>query len=515
MGLAALVRHWTGPALIVAAAVLAAPLWCAATPAMPDWPAHLAGFWLIGGGHAPAYELNWTFVPNLASELFVPLLAPLTGLANAAKIFLTLAILLWVLGAGAVHRALYGRTGISPLLGCFFAANANFIWGFFNYYFAAGLALLVFAGWIASSGMRAGLRLALFALAVTVLYFCHIFAAAVLAAMIAAFEAGPALRAKNPALLKDGALRLVLVFLPAALAFLVLKPHGNGETAIAFNLLETLQDRFESLYLHGFDDPAYVLPILLLAGLAVLLLLRRASLHPAMLPVLAVLGLGALLAPEWAMGGWGVHLRLPAFFAITLFASAHIELPHPLRGALALAAAALLARHAIELTGTWRAYDREVAEWRAEIPTLPQGARLFTVLDSEAIGDTADQPYWHLAEYAIPARGAFTPLMFATIGQHVVEVRAPFRRFAAATAQQGSPPDISELDDLAHGLTDEDPDIQNVFPYLKFFQCHFDRALVIHLGGRQSPVPPSIRLLHSGRFFSLYKTVPDATCAHH
>ena len=41
--------------LPLSAAILIAPLWCVAVPAMPDYPAHLAAFFMIAGGaaHAP------------------------------------------------------------------------------------------------------------------------------------------------------------------------------------------------------------------------------------------------------------------------------------------------------------------------------------------------------------------------------------------------------------------------------------------------------------------------------
>ena len=115
---------------------------------MPDYPAHLASFALIdqvsfhhgasGAADGKIYHLHWAFVPNLASEVLVPLLAQLVGLGAATKLFLTAAIFFWVMGPGAIHRALYGRTGIAPLFGAFFAYNANFVWGIINYNFAAG-----------------------------------------------------------------------------------------------------------------------------------------------------------------------------------------------------------------------------------------------------------------------------------------------------------------------------------------------------------------------------------------
>src|ERR1700689_4435941 len=106
----------TGFTLVAAALMLAAPLWSVWAPAMPDYPAHLASFALIdqvsfhhgasGAADGKIYHLHWAFVPNLASEVLVPLLAQLVGLVAATKLFLTGAIFLWVMGPGAIHRAL-------------------------------------------------------------------------------------------------------------------------------------------------------------------------------------------------------------------------------------------------------------------------------------------------------------------------------------------------------------------------------------------------------------------------
>jgi hypothetical protein len=118
-----------------------------------------------------------------------------------------------------------------------------------------------------------------------------------------------------------------------------------------------------------------------------------------------------------------------------------------------------------------------------------------------------------MAEFAIVDRGAFTPLMFTTKGQHVVYLKPPFDKWAAGNANQGSPPDISELDDLAAGQIDGDKDIRDVFPYLMHFPCHFDEVVLIHLGGARSPVPDSLRLRRAGSFFTIYDVVKPDTCS--
>ena len=113
---------------------------------------------------------------------------------------------------------------------------------------------------------------------------------------------------------------------------------------------------------------------------------------------------------------------------------------------------------------TGAAYDRQFAEFREAARALPVGTRLMTVLDGDAIGFRSDQPYWHMAEFAMIDRGAFTPLLFTTRDQHVVRIDPPWQRIAAASAEQGSPPDIDELDDLAAGRIDEDEDIRTSSP---------------------------------------------------
>jgi hypothetical protein len=517
-------RNGPAAALGLAAGVLIMPLWLVHSPGMPDYPAHIAGFTLIAGGAASQplasfYAIHWALVPNLASELIVPLLAKLLAVETATKLFLSAAVALWVLGPAAIQRALFGRIGITPLAGAFFAYNANFTWGFFNYYFAAGLCFLVFAAWIASANKRGPFALAGFALAIAALYACHLVAVFLLLVMIGCFEASRTWAERDFAFKKlaSRALPIGLVFLPAAVAFLFFKPAGVDGGPFVFDFADTIGDRFSAAIQLYYDEPAY----LLMGGLAILvlwgLIYDRLRVHPSMKIFVIALAVLTLVSPEWALGGWGVHLRLPAVLGAMLFASAELRLGG--RATVLTAGVLLLLACASSamLADNWRGYDRQYGEFRAALRDIPQGPRMLTVLDSDALSAQPDSPpdqlYWHMAEFAIVDRGAFTPLMFATKGQHIVQLKPPYDRFAAASAQQGSPPDVSELEDLAAGLDDNDPDIKNVFPYLKFFQCHFDEAVIIRGKGEASDVPKFLTLRHAGSFFSIYDIHPTKACA--
>ena len=109
-------RDWPVAALACLAVLFILPLWCVGSPAMPDYPAHLAGFHLIGGGAktlplSQFYAVHWRLLPNLASDILVPLLALVLPLEVAVKLFLSLAVAMWVAGAALIQRAVTGRIG--------------------------------------------------------------------------------------------------------------------------------------------------------------------------------------------------------------------------------------------------------------------------------------------------------------------------------------------------------------------------------------------------------------------
>jgi hypothetical protein len=501
---------WPGAAVAVAAAIMIVPLWVVDSPAMPDYPAHLASFFLIVGGvHDPAlqhfYRLEWAAIPNLAFELLVPAMGHFMSLAAAIKLLLSASLIMWTLGPALINRALYGRFGLSTLGAVFFAYNDNFMWGFFNYYFAAGLALVAFAGWIVSDVWNALARVSVFALIVVLIYFAHVFGAALLLVMIGCYELVRFVDRKHFTVRAafDAGWPIALIALPVVIAFFLLKPVG-GDNHTSFNLMDTLHDRFEASMAVTFDQPAFVMLAVLIGFLAFAAWRRWISFHRQMIPLLAVLLVLTVLMPEEAMGGWGVDLRLPAVLGALVFASADLRLP--VRGAFALAIAALggVIFNSAALAGNWRYYDARFHEFREATRALPRGVRLMTVLDGDAIGKAADQPFWHMAEFAVIDRAAFTPLLFTTMGQHVIRLAPGLEHSAAASAQQGSPPDVSELDDLVAGTPDGDWDIGHVFPYLLYFPCKYDEVVLVHLGGTRSPVSEALRLRHDGSFFSLY-----------
>jgi hypothetical protein len=389
------------------------------------------------------------------------------------------------------------------------------MWGFFNFGFATGLSFLVLAAWIATDSKRGAPTLVGFSIAFTLIYFSHLFALAVLLLFVGSYEIATWLQEKQRMVsqLSRRLAMLAALTAPVALFYLVLKPPG-GDASVQFNLLDTMAERFEAAIQFRFDQPAYVVTATLLLLFMTAVMTRRLRIASRMGIGLAVLLACTIFAPEWALGGWGVHFRLPAILGAVALAASDIKLSRRWLVVGVIAALGLFTIQAAVLALDWRRIDARYSEFKAMENKIAPGARLLTVLDGDSLGWAADQPYWHMAEFAVIDRGAFTPLVFTTRGQHIVSVLPPLDRYAAATAQQGSPPDIDELNDLAAGRIDADEDIRDVFPYLVYFQCHFDEAIVIRGDAPASRIPSMLHLRHQASFFSLYDISREAKCPH-
>lgn len=493
------------------AAVLLWPLWSVVLPAMSDYPAHVSALYVqIHGANDPAlsrfYQTEWDFVPDLASEILVPLFTTVVPFLTSVKLFLSLALVMWIAAPVAIHYALYKRFGVSALAGALFAYNAAFMWGFINFYFACGFALLVFAAWIGTEARAGILRTVLFALAGLAVFFAHALGLLLLGLLLLFFEMVPVDDDRRGTLLRRMGV-VALVLLPSIVFFLFLRPHAQDAHQFSIHVIGTLGARVASSMQDRFDTAAY-LPLAVLAiATAAGFYFRRITIHPRMVAILSAMLVFCLFAPRMAGGGWGTHIRFPAVLCLLFFASLNVQL-NARKTALAALVLCLAVFNAVTLYQNWYGQDRQFAEFREAMQSIAPGTALFTALDAKALGHADTRPYRHMAEYAIMDRGAFVPLMFTTRGQHVVHTRAEYEPIASLSSMQGHEAPLADLDDFARGDFRADENLR----YLDRWQCHFDKVIVVHLGNPQSRVPALLRLRQAYSFFSLYDVVPLQSC---
>ncbi len=144
-----------GLVYVVLALAVLLPLALVDIPGLVDYPNHLARLHILTAidsdpALAENYQVAWGAMPNLAMDLVMQPLAAVLPLEKAGRAFVVLTMLALVIGTLALHRVLHGDIGLWPTAVFMLLYNHLLIMGFLNYLFATGLALALFAGWIAT-----------------------------------------------------------------------------------------------------------------------------------------------------------------------------------------------------------------------------------------------------------------------------------------------------------------------------------------------------------------------------
>jgi len=424
---------WSVFALLLA--LSAVPMFSTVLPPLVDYPNHLARMHLLAAGGDAFYSVRWAPLPNLAEDLIVPPLARVMPLELAAKLFL---IMIFALMAGGViwlNRVTTGGWRLWPLFGFLFLYNRILLWGFVNYLFGIGVALLGIASWLALESRRWWLRVVLSSLVALACFFSHIAAFGFYALSIIGVEITPTVaEIRTRQWLSLG--RRVVIAIPQFIApgalWLGLRPDVSDGTisyAGLWRKADLLFSVFDN-YNRAFDVVCFALFLALICGL---LWSRRLGLTPRLAAAVWIVFGGYLLLPSQIYGGSGADRRIPtALFLLLIAASAPRFPSRRIASAVgATAALVLLARLGV-IEHTWRAADRVYSVDLAGIDALPQGSKL-AVAHPPDLFHVVAIPEVHLAVLAIQRRGVFVPTLFANVGQQPVALKPGFAVVAAAT----------------------------------------------------------------------------------
>jgi len=450
-------RFWTAFAALLAIAAL--PVLRAELPPLFDYPNHLARMYLLLhlGDSAPLqrfYELRWEPVPNLAMDAMVPLLARAMPIAWAGKAFVIATFALLAGGAALLHRAASGGWSLWPLAAFLFLFTRTFLWGFLNYLFGLGLALVAFAAWLALARRPLVARLALSAGFALATYFCHLMACAIYGVLVLGSELERAWRERasgpGPALR-----RLVLVGLPflPVLALFLLAPAAGGE--VRFGRLDRKLDLLFGVF-DNYDRVFDVACFALLALLAILAYGRRLlQIVPGLRGALLLLAAAYLLAPAQIMTASAVDHRLPPALALVLAAATVAPRLGPRAGrAIALGLLAVFVLRIGVIGVVWERAGGVYETLLAALDKVPEGSRLAVAYPADAV-NFERVPKTHLPVLAVARRQAFVPTIFAYRGQQPLRLTATGERLAAAAPPDrlwaaliagAAPPELREFD---------------------------------------------------------------------
>jgi hypothetical protein len=491
-------------------AISLAPLTLVQVPGLGDYLNHLARMHvLVGIAQSPDlqryYQVHWTPIPYLAMDVVVPVLARVLPIYLAGKIFVLACVALPAAGAACLHYAVHRRFSPVPLAAWLVSSNTLLAYGFLNYLFALGFAVLLFAGWVSTTGWPRILRAVVFAPAVLALYFGHAFACFAYCLAVAGFEAGLALRARLQPFSRVAA-DLLAAFAQAIPAMVfaatlnvnagyvgALRTHWGGLGAKLVALASPM------LFLH--DATNFL--VLAVAVMGALLLATRVRLAPAIWPACIPVALGALAMPHVVASTWGMDLRLPLFLVLLLISAASF------RGAPAWrwpAIAALFVLLAAKSADAWMVLDLvdgQIAETRRILAVLPRGARLLVV---NVVGHGTGQEIvpnstiWHMPLTAVIDRDAYLPYLFN--GLTTIRMRPEFR---LSSTPNGLPITPAQLRDGEHAAPADQGDGEGARIYWLAWPQNFDDVLVQRFGADPGPLPENLELLVHGQDMDLYR----------
>lgn len=507
--------------LVLGAVTLSPLLWTTILP-LVDYPNHLARMSiLLHAGDSSAvtanYVAHWRLLPNLAMDLVVPVMAHFIPLEVAGRLFVAATMAMLVIGTMALHRALHGRIGFWPLCALLFVYNDVLWWGFLNYLFGLGVALLAFSAWVVTARWPVLARHATFAMVACVLFLLHLFAFGVYGLLVASYEAGNWLTKRRWS--RDSILAATSAlaqFIPAGLLWL------GSEGGPRFTEYGTV---FARLYVFGapviFNNPPALLDasmlIVELAFFPVALYTGALKFSRAMRLPLTIIAIVAVLMPEMLYGSWAAQIRLPIAFVFVFVASTRLTVSRPCPVALlASAFLVLLGVRVLAVAQNWYDMNQRIAELRGAMQTLPEGIRLLTVQSplpedryrqgwaSRVLGRPSPTNYLHLPALAVIDRGAFVTSLFT--GWYVVDAsprNAGMPRILDATLTP------EQLVERARAPSPQaapaDLDVLGEPPCCVDWPRTFDFVLWVDFGQAPPNLFPILKPWASGSFFHIYR----------
>jgi len=487
-------------------------------PGLEDYPNHLARIYILSHYQTSEalrrfYDVHWRPIPYLGMDASLMVLLKIANIYNAGRIFVGACILMPVASVAALHFVTCRRASLVPTAAFLLGYNFILRWGFLNYLPILCLAVLVFAGWVATVDSPRWPRLLVFSVLALILYFGHLVAFGAYCLMVATFEI---FRTRYRwtwdwrRVAADWAYA-ALQAVPAAIVLASTKVDRPfvGPLYTAYGQPSEKLMAILSPVLFTLSTTEVVIALVSVLVLVFAGLTGRVRFTPPVFWIFAVVGLLAVCVPSRLLDVFGMDFRLPLLAAMLLVAAVETtERADALfrRGAVVFIIL-MSALHSWEVASALRAVDQELAILRGVLAEMPVGMRLLTVDVSDDRRNTADQKMAatrHAPLLAVIDREAFVPTLFT--GLSTVE---PSRAMRASATPNGAPyPDLAQLVAGYQKLDDPNSDIPSGFGgrvYWLGWERKFDYVLVLHYGRRPNALPGHLRLVDSSEVADLYE----------
>jgi hypothetical protein len=487
-------------------------------PPMSDYINHLARMQVIANINtdpdlARFYEIDWQLIPNLMMDLIVPSLTRVMNIYVAGQTYTIASFVLILSGTVALHRQLFGRWSVLPLIAFPLLYNNVFLVGTMNYVFGIGLALWALASWVWLRERNLVLRLAMSSLFILGLFFCHLFAVGVYGVGLLAFEfhrlwtqsAGVRRAAPGDSPSSAAAGRLILDFVVSGLPFLPVVPMLMMSPTWGLRQTYTweLPGKLEGLvyiievYSHG---AAFFFTAAIAFAIGWATRHRAVSFHAVGVGLLAI-GVAVYMAlPRVVFETYMADQRLPISLAFMLIACIDLDLRHKIvRRGFAAVLVVMLGIRVAEVESMWRSLSAGTDSFRESVQLIDRGAKVLVAYgDPDGGDDVHDLGLVHADCFAIIERSALVTTAFTVVGKQIMHARPEYR--ARVDTVDGTPPMINELVRLAR---DDGAKSEN---YWRRWTADYDYLYVLFVDGNfENPEPEHLTTLFTGPRFVLYR----------
>ena len=516
-------KHWAACVGCILLLALVWPLVSVEIPPVLDYPNHLARAYLLHGGKnvaalAQFYAPRWAVIPNLAVDLVLPPLLGVLPTHLAGRLVLGASLLLPLAAVFAYNRALFGRWTLWPLASALVAFNGAFLLGLLNFLLGVAAAFALAALWTRYRERHPPATVAGTAAGVVVVFFCHISALTLLAALMFGYETDRLLSLRGRRQSTARLAAALAVFIPAILLY-ALSPTARASGPAIWNpLIIKLLTLLMPLMNYRLDVDVLT-GCALIAFVAVAFWSRWLVVPRSTALAMAVLFVAFIVLPLRLHGATFFDVRFEIMLGYLLFAGVaeHPQLPRRVFAASSLGLLLMIAARIGLLTSIWQQQSAEVAQIRRVIAPVPPGARVLvaqvTVQDAPGFWGRAPAvrsidgliaANFNLAALLLIEQHAFFSTLFADPAQQPVTVQPPYRDSAQSDAEWG-PPSYGVLTDKLS------PENAGKYPYLAGWRSKFDFLLVMNAGGMPDTANFALETLtplNLGEVAALYRVRP-------
>jgi hypothetical protein len=497
-------------------AIASIPILLNPLPPISDYINHLARMHVIASINSDPdlhryYEIDWQVIPNLMMDLIVPLFVRVMNVYLAGQTYTLLSFALIISGTLALHRRLFGRWSVLPLIAVPLLYNDVFLVGTMNYVFGIGLMLWALAAWIALRERGRTLRLLLSTLFVLGLFFCHLFVLGVYALGLLAFESqrlwlayARIRRGSGRATARRALPRLLLDYVSTGLPFLpVLALLMMSPTRGLWDFYWRLPGKLDGLLfvIQTYSSLfAYLLAAVIVCAAGWALRHRALSFHAFGIAVLAIGAVVYLVLPRVMFETYMVDLRLPISLAFILVACTDVDFRNRFaRWAFVSGVVVLLAARVAEVEITWAPLSAGVESFRQSVQLLNRGAKVVVAYADPSGGDhLRDYGLVHADCIAVIDRSALVTTEFTVVGKQILHARPAYR--SRVDTVDGTPPMINNMVRVADRPT---PDVGD---YWGRWPQDYDYLYVLFTGPNfENPDPTHLTEIFAGDRFILYR----------